>query len=77
VNWVYDAAQGGAGDTTSPMVINLVSLWAIQVPLAFVLSRFGGLGENGIWLALNLGYVVQLGLMWWRYRQGRWKERRI
>jgi putative MATE family efflux protein len=77
VNWVYDAAQGGAGDTTSPMVINMVSLWAIQVPLAFVLSRFAGFDENGIWLALNLGYIVQLGLMWWRYRQGRWKQRRI
>ena len=77
VNWVYDAAQGGAGDTTSPMAINLVSLWAIQVPLAFALSRFSALGENGIWIALNLGYVVQLGLMWWRYRQGQWKKRRI
>jgi putative MATE family efflux protein len=77
VNWVYDAAQGGAGDTTSPMVINLVSLLAIQVPLAFLLSRFTRLEANGIWLALNLGWIVQLGLMWGRYRQGRWKEKRI
>ena len=48
-----------------------------MVPLAFLLSRYTGLGENGIWLALNLGYVVQLGLMWWRYRLGRWKGKRI
>jgi putative MATE family efflux protein len=77
VNWVYDAAQGGAGDTTPPMVINVVSLLAIQVLLAFLLSRFTRLEANGIWLALNLGYVVQFGLMWLRYRQGQWKEKRI
>jgi Na+-driven multidrug efflux pump len=77
VNWVYDAAQAGAGDTTSPMVINLVSLWAIQVPLAFVLSRLTALGANGVWVGLNVGWIVQLGLMWWRYRRGRWKGKRI
>jgi Na+-driven multidrug efflux pump len=77
INFVYDAAQGGAGDTTSPMVINLVSLWAVQVPLAFLLPRLTSLDEKGVWLALNLGYILQLGLMWWRYRQGQWKEKRI
>lgn len=77
LNYVYDSAQGGAGDTLSPMVINLVALWVLQVPLAYVLSRGAGLGANGIWLALVLGWGLQLVLMWLRYRQGRWKSKRI
>ena len=74
---VFDAAQGGAGDTVSPMAINLFALWVLQVPLAYLLSRVVGLGQNGIWAGLVLGWVVQLVLMWLRFRQGRWKLRRI
>ena len=76
-NGVYDAAQGGAGDTASPMVINLIALWVIQVPLAYVLSRTFGLGADGIWYALVIGWLAQAALMLWRYRQGRWKLTRI
>jgi len=77
LNNVYDFAQAGAGDTVSPMVINLVALWLVQIPLAYLLSRALGLGSNGIWLALTIGWTVQAALMYWRYRQGRWKLKRI
>jgi Na+-driven multidrug efflux pump len=76
-NGVYDAAQGGAGDTVSPMVINLVALWLVQIPLAYGLSQALDLGANGIWYALVIGWFVQAALMAWRYRQGRWKEKWI
>jgi Na+-driven multidrug efflux pump len=74
---VYDFAQAGAGDTVSPMIINLIALWVVQIPLAFFLSRPLGLGANGIWAALVIGWTVQTGLMFWRFRQGRWKLKRI
>jgi Na+-driven multidrug efflux pump len=34
---VFDLAQSGAGDTVSPMLINLFAVWLIQVPLAYLL----------------------------------------
>jgi Na+-driven multidrug efflux pump len=76
-NGVYDAAQGGAGDTASPMAINLIALWLVQVPLAYLLSRTAGLGADGIWYALFIGWFAQAALMLWRYRQGRWKRKQI
>ena len=76
-NGVYDAAQAGAGDTVSPMVINLVALWLIQIPLAYLLSRQFGLGADGIWAALVIGWFAQAALMVWRYRHGRWKLKSI
>ena len=76
-NSVYDAAQAGAGDTASPMAINLVALWIVQIPLAFLLSLAFRLGADGIWFALVIGWFVQAALMFWRYRQGRWKSTRI
>lgn len=77
INFVFDTAQGGAGDTVSPMIINLVALWLAQIPLAYLLSRPFGLGADGIWLALVIGWFVQAVLMIWRYRQGRWKRKQI
>jgi Na+-driven multidrug efflux pump len=77
LNWVYDAAQAGAGDTTSPMIINVIALWLVQIPLAYLLPRTFGLGSNGIWVALAIGWSAQVALMVVRYRQGRWKSRQI
>ena len=77
LNYVFDAAQAGAGDTLSPMVINLISLWLIQVPLAYLLSRPVGLRANGIWFGLAVGWIAQAILMGWRFRQGHWKLKRI
>ena len=74
---VFESAQSGAGDTVSPMLINLISLWAIQVPLAILLSRLVGLQANGIWLALVLGWILQATLMGLRVRQGRWKRKQV
>jgi putative MATE family efflux protein len=77
LNYVFDGAQGGAGDTLSPMVINLLALWLIQVPLAYLLSRIANLKATGVWLALILGWILQATLMGLRFRQGQWKLKRI
>ena len=45
------------------MVINLVALWLVQIPLAYLLSRPFGLGAEGIWFALIIGWFVQAALM--------------
>jgi len=77
LNYLFDVAQAGAGDTLSPMVINLVALWIIQVPLALLLSRPLGLRADGIWLALVLSWILQAALMGLRFRQGRWKLKQV
>ncbi|UCC64466.1 MAG: MATE family efflux transporter [Anaerolineae bacterium] len=77
LNGVYDAAQTGAGDTVSPMAINVIALWLVQIPLAYLLSRTLGLGANGVWLALVIGWFAQAALKTWRYRQGHWKSKQI
>jgi len=77
VNFCLDNAQAGAGDTVSPMVINVVALWLVQLPLAYLLSRVLGFGPDGLWWAMVGGWAVQLTLMTLRYRQGRWKLKQI
>jgi putative MATE family efflux protein len=63
----------GAGNTVPAMVINLITLWGIEVGLAFVFSRWAGMGATGVWwgraaagLANGLFFAV------W-FKRGKWK----
>jgi Na+-driven multidrug efflux pump len=65
----------GAGDTLPAMSINLLTLWGIEVALAWLLSRGLVLGVNGVWLGraiANLANGLLFGL--WFHR-GAWKKR--
>ncbi len=74
---VLNGAQIGAGDTVAPMVINIIALWGIQIPLVYLGSQVLHLGPLSIWVALVIGWLVQLGLLMYRQRQGAWKLKQI
>jgi putative MATE family efflux protein len=38
----------GAGDTIPPMIVSLVSLWIVQIPLAYVLSTYANMDALGV-----------------------------
>ena len=77
VGVVFDAALSGAGDTVSPMVINIIALWLIQLPFIWLLSGQLGWGVDGIWWAIVFTMIVQTALLAARFRQGRWKQTRL
>ncbi len=77
VGTVLGRAFVGAGDPVPPMVVNLLSLWLIAVPFAFGLSRWLGMGLDGILWGLAIAYVANgLLLIFW-FRRGRWKLREV
>jgi putative MATE family efflux protein len=71
------AAFNGAGDTRTPTIINIVSLWLFQIPLAWVLAHPVGLGPTGPFIALNAGFSAICFLSVWIFRKGRWKTQRV
>jgi putative MATE family efflux protein len=74
---VMDSALTGAGDTVSPMVINIVVLWVIQLPAVWLLSGAWGWGVDGVWWGVVIGMGLQALLMTARFRQGHWQRIRI
>jgi len=66
-----------AGEMIPAMVISLVSLWVLQVPLAFVLSRYEGLGVDGIWWSGPITNVVTAIVAYAWFARGTWKTRRL
>ena len=77
INMAMESGLAGAADTLSPMIINIVALWLIQLPLIYFLSRMMGLGATGIWIALVISPVIQCLMTTARFRQGRWKLKKI
>jgi putative MATE family efflux protein len=67
----------GAGDTLPPMIITTAMLWIVQLPLAFVLSRYTDMGVFGVrWaivISFVLGAIVYLVYFW----GGRWKHKKV
>ncbi len=67
----------GAGDTTPAMVVNLLTLWGIEVPLAYGLSRLVWLGLTGVWWGRMVANLSNGLLFIVLFRLGRWKKREV
>ncbi len=66
-------ALRGAGSMMSTMVLAIVSLWVLQFPLAYILSKHTTLGLEGIWWAFPVGNIIVtvVTVLW--FMQGSWK----
>jgi len=67
----------GAGSTMVTMTQAIISLWFIQFPLAFFLSKFTPLEARGIWWAFPVSSVLTWLLTYVWYKRGGWKHRRL
>ena len=65
------------GDTVPAMSVVLLSIFGVQVPLAYLLSRHTGLGVYGTRWAIVIGTVVMAGGYALYFRMGRWKRKKL
>ena len=77
VGVVLARSFGGAGNTVPPMAANLVSLWGLEVALAFGLSRGLGWGITGVWWGRALANLANGFLLGLWFRSGRWKRKSV
>lgn len=66
-------AFNGAGDTSTPLALNAACFWLFKIPLAYLLAIRGGLGPQGVFIAIALAYSLQAIGGWALFRRGRWK----
>jgi putative MATE family efflux protein len=67
-------AFNGAGDTVTPMLVNLGSFWFVKIPVAYTLAQIAGLGPRGAFLAITIAYSTQAIVSTALFRRGRWKK---
>jgi Na+-driven multidrug efflux pump len=70
-------AFNGAGDTTTPTIINLFCFWLLELPLAYSLSLPLGVEERGVYIAIVTSETVMGVVAMIVFRRGRWKTREL
>lgn len=65
----------GSGHNTQPMIVDIVRLWGLRIPLAFLFSMH--FGSTGIWWGMALSNVGAAILAIFFYSKGQWKKRVI
>ena len=72
---VLGQSFNGAGDTWTPTVINLFVFWLWEIPLAYVLSVWLGMGPEGVFAAVTIAFSTLAVVSAIVFRRGRWKQR--
>lgn len=62
----------GAGDTKIPTLLNLISVWAVRISLAMLLTPRYGL--MGYWIAMCVELNVRGALFLWRISGNKWMK---
>jgi putative MATE family efflux protein len=74
---VMQNCLSGAGDTLPNMIISLGMIWAVQIPLAFLLPRIAGLDVYGIrWAIVASNFAACIATIGY-FRLGRWKTKKV
>jgi len=74
---VMHRALMGAGDTMTPMVINALTLWVVQIPLARYFSNALEYQTIGIWYAIIVANILGALLAAGWFKLGRWRHKTI
>ena len=77
IGMIVVQAFNGAGDTMTPTKINFLCYWLIQLPLAYALASYAGLGPTGVFVAITLSqsFLALVGV--WVFKKGHWKLKTI
>lgn len=73
---IFSSVMRASGTVVWPTVLSVVSIWAIEVPVAYILSHMTPLGIRGIWIGYPAAFLVNLGFQYLYYRRI-WKSKRI
>ena len=67
----------GVGDTWIPMLNTLITLWGVQMPLAYFLPQVTGLGVYGVRWAMVAAVVARAAVFAIYFKTGRWKRKMV
>lgn len=66
-------SMNGAGDTRTPIYLNLICYWLVQIPLAYLLALSLEWGPIGVFASVPVGETMLALLGIFVFKKGKWK----
>lgn len=66
-------AINGAGDTSTPSLLNFIFFWLVETPLACLLALHLGWGQAGVYWSIVIAESLMAMAAMWVFRRGKWK----
>ena len=73
--WV--AIYTGAGENKPAMAFSLIHSWALEIPMALVLTRVLYVNQNGVWWAISVASILSSLLFYLWFRRGGWVRKSV
>jgi Na+-driven multidrug efflux pump len=70
-------ALRAAGDVRYCMIVSSITMWAVRVTLAYIISYTLGFGPVGVWVAMTGDFAVRSVCFSVRWLKGRWQEKTV
>ncbi len=77
IGMVMANAFNGAGDTSTPTIINLFGFWFFQIPLAWLLSKTFHMGATGVFIAIPVAETAISIVAYMVFKKGKWKLKKV
>jgi len=74
---IFTNALQGAGATVLPLVATVVTLYLVQIPIAYGLAVHLKMGAHGIWVSSVASGLVNAVLMSVIFLRGGWKKKKV
>ena len=74
---VLTQAFNGAGDTRTPTWIAFFAFWIFQVPFAYCMHKYTGIGVAGIFMAVPITEILMAIVVYILFKRGTWKLTKV
>ena len=76
-SFVLPSALRASNDVSYCMVVSSVSMWLARVGGSYLLARGFNMGVIGVWVAMQLDWIMRSGFFWHRFKGDKWQLVRL